>query len=67
MEIIPFEEKAKLSSRSEFQEKLLMLTSWKSCVWVIKSYPTRFLYKSKTANFFFETLISHFTTADEAL
>lgn len=67
IEIIPLDEKAKLSSRSEFHEKLLIFTSWKSWVWVIKSYPTKFLYKSNTANFFFDTLMSHFTTADEAL
>lgn len=67
MEMMPLDEKAKLSSRLEFHAKLLMLTSWKSWVWVIRSYPTKFLYRSNTANFFLETLISHLTTADEAL
>ena len=37
IEIVPLHEKARLSSRSEFQEKLLILTYWKSCVCVIKS------------------------------
>lgn len=67
IEIIPLDEKAKLSYKSEFHEKLFIFTYWNSWVWVIKSYPTRFLYKSKTASFFFVTLISHFTTADDAL
>ncbi len=67
MEIIPPLEYAMLSYKSEFQEKLLTLTYWKSWVWVIKSYPTRFLLRSKTANFFFETFISHFITATDDL
>jgi len=56
IEIVPPLEKAILSSRSEFQAKLLTFTYWKICAWVSKSNPTKFLFKSKMANFFFETL-----------
>lgn len=67
IEIIPLLSKAIESYRSEFQAKLFTLSSWNIWDWVIKSKPIKFLFTSKTANFFLVTLISHLTILTEAL
>jgi len=67
IETIPLLSKAIESYKSEFHAKLFTLNYWNICVWVIKSYPIKFLFTSNTASFFFVTFKSHLTMAAVAL